>query len=441
MTGEWFKLINDGSNDIKMKKRIRSGLFILMKMGIHFLVLSCLIVLISMPVCAQEVLETGGRIMPNEWIDKATGHRIIKLTRDDRNNLSFYFNNNPFVGDYGMVYYSSAQKSDKDSPFFNTNKRDKQIYFLNLKTFESERLTNQPYEMKGEIVYAKRMEVYYQVDDRIYCVNTQTKKERLVYVFPSDFKGDITAINADGTLLGGTKSCDEEKEMSRQYPNKSDYFNRIFEAKFPRTLFTINIKTKVLTKLFTDSAWLNHVQFSPTNPSLMLFCHEGPWHKVDRIWTIDIETRKTTLIHKRSMPMEIAGHEWFGESGKTVWFDLQQPRGATFFVGGVDLATNKEVKYEFERDGWSVHYNSSADETLFAGDGGDEKGVARAHDGKWIYLFTPDGDTMKTERLVDMSYHQYRLEPNVHFTPDGKWIIFRANFEGKENIYAVAVRK
>ena len=28
--------------------------------------------------------------------------------------------------------------------------------------------------------------------------------------------------------------------------------------------------------------WLNHLQFSPTDPTLLMFCHEGPWHKVDR---------------------------------------------------------------------------------------------------------------------------------------------------------------
>ena len=36
-----------------------------------------------------------------------------------------------------------------------------------------------------------------------------------------------------------------------------------------------------------------------------------------------------------------------------------------------------------------------------------------------------------------MKNHDYNLEPNIHFSPDDNWIIFRANFEGYENIYAV----
>ncbi len=34
-----------------------------------------------------------------------------------------------------------------------------------------------------------------------------------------------------------------------------------------------------------------------------------------------------------------------------------------------------------------MHFNVSPDGTLFAGDGGDSEMVARAPDGKWIYLF------------------------------------------------------
>ncbi|HEU5168680.1 MAG TPA: hypothetical protein VFU29_24210, partial [Chitinophagaceae bacterium] len=47
---------------------------------------------------AQTRMETGGKKMPNEWIDQSTGHKVIKLTRRDGNNMSFYFHNNPFVG-------------------------------------------------------------------------------------------------------------------------------------------------------------------------------------------------------------------------------------------------------------------------------------------------------------------------------------------------------
>lgn len=389
---------------------------------------------------AQEVLETGGKKMPDEWIDQDTKHRVVKLTRlEGRSNLSFYFHNNPFIGN-SMVFYSSNRNkvdSVRKQEISTVISGNRQIHLLDLNTFKSEQLTFHHSPMNGEIVDNKKGIVYYQIKDTVFSVNAKTKEVKQVFVFPADFKGSVTAINADGTLLGGVKSSDEEKELYRKYPNKSSYFNIIYEARLPRTLFTINVKTKELEQVHSDSAWLNHVQFSTTDPNLLMFCHEGPWDKVNRIWTIDVKTKKITQIHQRIMDMEIAGHEWPSADGQTIWYDLQQPRSTRFYVEGHNVHTGQKTKYELQRNEWSIHFNSNKDNSLFCGDGGNEGQVARAKDGRWIYLFKPEGDKFVSTRLVNMKHHNYRLEPNVHFSPDGKWVIFRANFEGIENVYAV----
>jgi oligogalacturonide lyase len=75
--------------------------------------------------------------------------------------------------------------------------------------------------------------------------------------------------------------------------------------------------------------------------------------------------------------------------------------------------------------------------------------------GQWIYLFTPKDkvDTIRAgkddvkvgafavEKLVDLKTHKYNLEPNVRFTPDNRWVIFRSNMHGPTHVYAVEVRK
>ena len=406
---------------------------------------SSIFMCVTLSVFAQSSIETGGKKMPVEWLDSSTGHKIIKLTRREGNNMSFYFHNNPFVGSkmifYGTDYLNTANNDSVKQETGNIPASNKQLYSVDLKTLQVEQLTRQVNAMNGEIVAEKNALVYYQVKDSIFSTHIETKQTKLIYVFPADFKASITTINADETLLGGAWSSDAEKEILKQNPGKSSYFNLIYEAKLPRTLFTINVKTGQLIKLFSDSAWLNHVQFSNTDPKLLMFCHEGPWHKVDRIWTINIDTKQVMLMHKRTMDMEIAGHEWFSPDGKTIWFDLQQPRSVTFFVAGVDVKTGVERKYSVTRDEWSIHFNTSPDQKLFCGDGGDPGQVAKANDGRWIYLFTPDGDKLKSLKLVNMKNHNYKLEPNVHFSPDGKWVIFRANFEGNTDVYAVEVKK
>jgi oligogalacturonide lyase len=128
-----------------------------------------------------------------------------------------------------------------------------------------------------------------------------------------------------------------------------------------------------------------------------------------------------------------------------------------FWVASVDLDTGRRVYRRVERDQWSVHFTVSPDGTLFAGDGGDADMVAHAPDGKWLVLLrpqtVPDADpanyrdelittqVMVPERLVDLSAHDYRLEPNLSFSPDGKWIFFVSNLHGRNHVYAVEVAK
>jgi oligogalacturonide lyase len=84
----------------------------------------------------------------------------------------------------------------------------------------------------------------------------------------------------------------------------------------------------------------------------------------------------------------------------------------------------------------------SPDGKLFAGDGGGPNSVAAPGNGQWIYLFTPRADgKLAATRLVDLSKHDYQLEPNVTFTPDQKWIVFRSNMHGAVHTYAVEVNR
>ncbi|MEO6568501.1 MAG: oligogalacturonate lyase family protein [Opitutaceae bacterium] len=211
-------------------------------------------------------------------------------------------------------------------------------------------------------------------------------------------------------------------------------------------IFT-NLKTGEAKTVGYQYGSLNHMQFSPTDPNLLLYCYEGTWHEVDRVWTIRTDGSEKTLRHKRTMDMEIAGHEFWSFDGKTIYFDLQTPRSQVFWVAGVDIATGKETRYPVDRDAWSVHYNVSRDNKLFMGDGGDETQVAFSKNGMWINLFRPQPDgTMPREKLVNMAKHNYvtgrgGIEPNGSITPDNKWVVFSSNFHGARHVYAVEIAK
>ena len=130
--------------------------------------------------------------------------------------------------------------------------------------------------------------------------------------------------------------------------------------------------------------------FSPTDPDLLMYCHEGMWQKVDRIWLIHTDGTQNTLIHKRTMTMEIAGHEFWGLDGKTIWYDWQYPKGEDFFLASYNLETHKRLAYHLQRNEWSIHFNLTRTSTCSA--------ATAATPGRWRRRRTASGSSCSVRR-------------------------------------------
>ncbi len=366
---------------------------------------------------------------PREWIEPATGHRVVRLS-NEAGMSSFYFHQNGFTatGDYLVL----ARRGG--------------LAVLDWKTRETDWLGEG--RALGVLVGKKTRQAYYlTVNGTVRATHIPTGKTLDIAKLPPEIRGGSgLAINADETLLGGSyvegaKRVPRVAPSPTQRPDSGGSLEARWAAHLPMRLYTVRIKDGDIKTFHPRKEWLNHVQFSPTDPELMMFCHEGPRHKVDRIWTIRTDGTGLRKIHTRQMDMEIAGHEFFSPDGKIIWYDLQTPKGKEFWLAGRVLASEETIKYRVEREHWSVHFNVSPDGKLFAGDGGGPRSVAAPGNGQWIYLFTPRDGKLQAEKLVDLSRHDYSLEPNVAFTPDGKWIVFRSNMHGATHTYAVEVKK
>ncbi|MGB9606256.1 MAG: oligogalacturonate lyase family protein [Bryobacteraceae bacterium] len=384
---------------------------------------------------------------PKEWVDRDTGHRVMRLS-DEPGSASLYFNQNGYLPDGKRLVYTTPQ---------------------GISTLEWEtRTARQVVEGRVRLIEAGRRHprVYYVRDGVVYWTNVDTGETRRVGALPP--RGFVATVNADETLLAGTYLEGEAKlpvfqpslpspqghplERSR---GRGPSLEERWAARLPMAIFTMSVESGEIRVIHRGNDWFNHLLFSPTDPTLLMFCHEGPWHKVDRIWTIRADGSGLTKIHTRTMAMEILGHEFWSADGGTIWYDLQTPRGEVFWLAGYSLGTGERTWYHLERNEWSIHFNISRDGKLFCGDGGDPGQVARAPDGRWIYLFRPElipnrgiedknlirPGILRSEKLVNMSRHDYRLEPNVSFTPDGKWVVFRSNMFGPSYIFAVEVAR
>ncbi|MDW7980942.1 MAG: oligogalacturonate lyase family protein [Verrucomicrobiales bacterium] len=409
-----------------------------MKRASTLIVFSCLVI--------ASGRAPGSTEPPVEWIDPDTGHRVVRLSHEPGSQTP-YFHQNAFTPDGQWMVMSSRSG----------------ISVVNLRTREVKRL------VEGRVwlieLGRKTGDAYFVLNRVVYAASVPSGTLRQVAHLPP--RGMVATVNADETLLAGSIT-ERPTNAPPAFPDGApppDLWTRPrrpsleqrFNRRWPMELFVLNIKTGEIKTFNRGSNWLNHIQFSPADPDMLMFCHEGPWHLVDRVWTIRADGSELSKIHARTMIMEIAGHEFWSPDGSTIWYDLQTPRGVVFWLAGYNIRTGERTWYNLQRNEWSVHYNISPDGKMFAGDGGDEDMVAKAPDGKWIYLFEPEPvpnrmdpaqqkglirtGVLRATRLVNMSKHDYSLEPNVRFTPDGKWVVFRANFHGAPHVYAVEIAK
>ncbi len=391
------------------------------------------------PAPAATPAAPGQPELPREWIDKDTGHRVVRLS-DEPGSASFYFHQNGYTDNGDKLVFST--RTGLSTYNFKTKKIEQIV---------SGRAVN-------PIVGKKTRKVFYGRDGAVMETDLDTGATRVIVKNAKIRGGSNFALNADETLLGGSLTLADNADNADSAPpvnptptptpipvnpgpNQESSLERRWAARTPMMLFTLNIKTGEVKTFHPSTDWLNHVQFSPTDPTLIMFCHEGPWHKVDRIWTIRTDGTELKKVHTRAMEMEIAGHEFFSRDGKYIYYDLQTPKGQVFWLARYEIKSGKMIKYGMEKREWSVHFNVSPDGKLFAGDGGGPNSVAKGDNGQWIYLFHAENGKFRSERLVNLEKHDYGLEPNVTFTPDGKWLIFRSNMLGPTHVFAVEVKK
>ncbi|MFL6705597.1 MAG: oligogalacturonate lyase family protein [Paraburkholderia graminis] len=398
------------------------------------------------------IAAAGEQPVPRSWIDPDTGHRVIRLT-DEPGSASLYFNINAFTPDGKQMVYTTA---------------DHGIGVIDLATFASRPLVKGPVGGgPGAVVVGRKTPtVYYfkgSSDDpryaSLWAADIDTGKQRQIAELPS--RAGIFSINADESLgVGSYIVGDGEDFNGRQAGqatpanwiaeplNKEQKMARRLAARLPMIVFTVDLRTGRIKPIFASTDWIDHLQFSPTDPTLLMYAHQGAWQQVEKLWTIRTDGSGNRHIDPRIMQMEGSGHQWWDNNGN-IWYDLHFPENVDAFVASYNVGNGKRIWYHYDQQQSSIHFTRSADGALFAGDGSTAPGA------QWIYLFRPElikddhslGENLiqpgrlRAERLLNMSRHNYRLEPNVRFTPDGKYLIFRSNMLGPVYVFAVEVAR
>lgn len=390
----------------------------------------------------QQSTSLGSQNIPVTWVDSDTGQRVTRLTSEP-DSRSLYFNQNAFTPDGKQMVYLA----------------NKSIYVVALTGNNPTRLLV-PGPIDSIVVGRKTPTVYFTkaADRGFYGINVNTGQTLKILDLPLHAR--ITTLNADetvaaGTLIEGSVSSSVQQDTDpvlRSAPLTEDQMDARLAARLPMALFALDLRTASIKTLLRSTDWLDEVMFSPKDPTLLMYCHQGPWTEVDRIWTIRTDGTKNEPVHKRTLSREAVGNAFWDSDGNRIWYDLQSPFGETFYLASYNVKTGQRVRYPIERDEWSIHYNAAVDDKVFCGDGSDSTGPAVALDGKWIELFAPrvraepsdpskqnliQTGSLQPWHLVNLSKQKYSVEPNARFSPEHKLVIFTSNMFGPSYVFAV----
>ena len=155
----------------------------------------------------------------NEWIDKNTGHKVIRLSRRDGTNEVFYFHQNPFTetGDK-MVFMGSAETG-------------RGAFTVDLKTLEIRQITT--LNAGFEVVAPKSRTLYYMSGDSVYSTHLDTLETHKIADVPHHYTwGRGFSVNSDETMLAACYCLGEDKYYTSKMP-REQWIREIWKAKLP----------------------------------------------------------------------------------------------------------------------------------------------------------------------------------------------------------------
>jgi oligogalacturonide lyase len=288
---------------------------------------------------------------------------------------------------------------------------------------------------------------YYWWQNELFELDLESLHERTIYQAPPDkVLGIHATTSADGRYICNTiRDRIESDSPELEYP----YFK--FPELHPSRPFTQIIRIEVATGntevVHEDYRFITHVNFSPTLPQILTFCHEGPWNLVDqRIWGLNIETGQVWKIRPQTDNRYSIGHEyWFADGLHVGYHGMPRPGSDLHEVhvygySKWDNSDNFETPFPFH----STHFAGN-NEMMLVGDGtaavptGAHWNVSSQ---PYIQLFHREGSNYSGPKLLAThrcTFNHQHSHCHPRFTPEGTHVMFVSDATGYANIYMVEV--
>jgi oligogalacturonide lyase len=372
---------------------------------------------LAMPAGAASL---KGKVYPDEHkVLKAeeSGFEVLQLTSSPAEDSGLYFTSQSFVPDDNGVVFAS-----KRTGAWN-------LFYMNLKTFTFVQLTDSKnISGTGADVCAATHEVFYREGQAIKAVNLKTLVERTLTTVPDGYNvGSAMSVTASGDALAF--SISEKITLTTKTDKIYSDMKEHFEKRPWSAVWTGRADGTGWHEIARQKKWISHTLISPTNPNLILYCHEGSWGQVEqRLWLVNSDGSDNRKLRPEEKPEIAIGHEfWFGD-GIHVGYQVRYPK-AKPMIGVADVRDGSYHEYPVPfGDG---HMQASHHGNLFIGDGSEKEpflNLYRLEDGKL------------TGRHVfrhGSSFSQQHWHPHPAFSPDDGGVVFTSCRAGNGDVYLI----
>ena len=372
------------------------------------------------------------------YIDEKSGAIVTQLTNQGI-NYHFYFTENSFDLEGKTIYFLS-NRGNEETEICN-------LFSMDLESGEMIQLTDDPEGVEvGRITKTPDSEYIAYITGRqlrLYC--TRTGENKLLREEPSMLMHNLS-FSCDKKWIGFTR--DEHVDaLPDGGPNYAGFKEKMFATKDGR-ISMIDLNGEHFHDVFRDTHWLSHFQFSPNDPEIAMFCHEGPWNYVQqRIWIINMKSGEVWPCFRQKED-DCVGHEFWTRNGDIIFDNRRGGHDGTISNTKEQVYASKQVSKETpyfgfaHKDGsvyrkiempyYCNHYFANSDLSLFVGDAVED-----------IVLIQPNTDGVAQVQVLaehHTTWHYQRSHCHPTFSWDGKKLLYAADTDQwNDNLFLVDV--